>query len=531
MSKPTQKKSHSQMMNEWAAQRSLINQMRSRIVHPPHDAPWYGQLWGYLWRVSLVVGVTALVGYVSIKSRLRTSGFQAHLAEEVSQRYNATQVTCGATSASIWTNECSIKALGADGAEGSFFNRLDAYNIQFDLGNQFLRTDWHLDRLLINELNLSLRSGSYNPPQKATPDGSPASTIDRLGGAKTSSAQRPTQALLKTAGFGFKPDFRELTIGAYDVKQLNLKWGYTKTTAGKLDNANSTLEPNRNGGWTFTATDGELTQNWLTGLKVKKLEATVEDKLLFKEAKFTRAGGEVFELTGAMSLGELPEFDCNLRAHAVDLKSFAPPSFSNYFDASADLEGTLTGTINRAKGIQIKLHAKLIPSAKDLPSKSSGTGLEPPIPGVAWLKNIPLFRSLYVVSGAAGLAQPRATSGSFDLETSEGEMRITNLNLDCDGIRVQGALTGLETVKAAKLMDGLEGLPTRSYTLQSNLKIGVRTEYAAAMPANIQKQYFTEERDGMRWMSLNLAEESGPKLTQSITDTFSRLQKESLIEK
>ncbi len=527
MNKPNRDKSHSEMMNEWAAQRSFINQMRSRIFFPPYDSPWYGKVWGYLWRLTFVVAMVVLLSYVFLRTRLRTESFRSYLAEEISQRYKATNVTCGKTVASLWSNECTINALGADGAPGSFFNRLDAHQISFDLSGQMLRTDWHLAKVSFGELNLNLRSGTYDPSATA-PASTPAapSQPDRVvPNLRTSGLDHRSNLL--TAGFGVRPKLSELKIDSYEVKNLGLRWGYSETTAGKLSDANVSLEPTARNGWAFMASSGELTQNWLSGMKVQKLDVTVEDTMEIKRAIFTRGPGEVIELAGAMSLGDLPELNLTIAGRGVNLKTLTPPAFSSYFDALADVSGTMTGTINRASGVKIQLRVKLVPPARE----GSTKGAEKPT-GVAWLKNVPLFRSLYVASGADALVQPVVSEGAFNLETSEGVMKISDLDLVCgDLLRIRGEIQCSEATQAAKMVEGVQSVATTTYALRTNLLIGLKSSLVAVMPKNIRETYFTQEAEGMQWLPLKLVGEEGATLTKALAEEISRLHKESLIEK
>ena len=222
-----------------ADQRYLINRMRNRILHPPFESPWYGKVFGYAWRVGLALMIVGVASYGLLKKKLGSRGYRGVLAEEISARYHATNVFCGKAYSPMLSRSCVVSSVTADGADGSFFKKLSAKNLQFDLGFQFIRTDWTIDLLNIGELSLDLRTGGVEPVI-ATPEEHLSPKVDPADRAvipefKTGRVEKKPGTLL-TAGFGIRPDFNELNINAYEATNFSLTWGFSTTTEGGLRN-------------------------------------------------------------------------------------------------------------------------------------------------------------------------------------------------------------------------------------------------------------------------------------------------------
>jgi hypothetical protein len=524
-------------MNEWAAQRSFINRLRSRLIHPPYDAPWYAKIFGYAWRLTLVVGLLSLIAFVGLKVRMRSAGFRSTLAEQVAQRYHATNVTCGKTKSALFADSCMITALGADGAEGCIFNRLDAYDIGFDLGWKFLHTDWKIDRLFVNRMEISLRTGDLSQLNSAPVPEAKQIVPDRvvIPDFKTSSISKPILRL--QGGYGLTPDFKELEIGAFDIRELTMKWGYSTTTSGGFSDANTTIDPTPNGGWILEATSGRFGQNWLTDLQIDRLEAELkQDTIEVKKAQFTHGGTGHVIMNGSIGLGKQPDLNLGIMAQGVNLKSFTPAPFNRYFDASADLEGKITGTIGLASGVKTNLKVRLVPPAtKQNPAGGTRKQEENGKPIIAYLaNNIPVLRALYVASGEDRLMQVAITDGSFDLETGGGKMTISNINLASNDLfRLRGTIEATEELMAepTTLTTATMSAPTITYRARGQILIGVNAETALSMPKVIQERYFTQQAEGFYWMKAIFMDEDGQDLTRGIGEEITRLQKESLVQK
>jgi hypothetical protein len=549
MSNTPKGKSYSQVMNEWAAQRSFVNRLRSRIIHPPYDAPWYGKLYGYAWRIAVVLIVLFGLSYIGLKQRIRSAGFRSMLAEEISKRYDATNVTCGFTRTPLFDEGCMIQALGADGTERSFFRRLDAHEMSFNLGWQFLRTDWKLENLVINRLNLKLRSGSVANPLPADSSKSkealePSMPIPErvvVPEFKTSQLAKPfTRQQL--AGFGLNPDFSELEIRSYDVRDLHLTWGYSTTTTGQIEDANTSLYPHPKGGWEFLSTSGKLTQNWISNLNIKRLEAQIsDDKITLTNAAFTHGSIGRMVMRGEMTLGDLPELNLEVAAEGIDLKSVTPAPFNKYFDATAKFSGRITGTVNRASGVKTQFLVTLMPpEAKKITGNVRPLSASEPAenfkPNIAYFaNNIPLFRSLYVASGEDRLVQLALTEGSFELESGGGVVRIKNIDLRShDYVRIRGEITSTEELEMPNnqtLLTDLEVKPKITYRADGNLFIGLHPDTVKAMPEMVRSRYFLKEEAGFWWMQAKFNAEDGNNITHGLGEEIMRLQKEALTKK
>lgn len=526
-------------VNARAAQRYLINQMRSRILHPPYEAPLLGKIYGYAWRVVAVLAVVGVVSYGFMKRRMRGAAFRADLAEEFAQHFHATNVTCGKTNSPMFKNNCSIAALLAEGAEGSFFTKLDAHALDFDLGYQFIRTDWTLEQLNINQLNLHLRTGGIPPVIPESPAASPSSPPPPeravIPEFKTG-RMHPAPSHLMTAGFGMRPDFAELEIKSYEVSDLGLSWGYSNTTEGSVQKTTATYRPEPDGRWKLVAKGGEFQQNWLKGLKMDDLEVLVgPEQVAINSASFTKGQQTTATLQGKITLGEMPQLDLNFAAKGMDLRALTPEPLKKFFYATADLQGRGTGTLNNALGLQTSFHGQLVaPLVQAANLKKTPRINAAEQPAVAFLTgHLSVLYALYVASGEERLSQAPLTSGTFDFTTGNNQIIVSNLDLQSnDLLRIRGGFTAREVLVESKKKHIVgreaESAPTLTYQIDSDFRIGLNPATYAAIPKVIQEKYFTEESEGFHWMAIKSQQENFLDFTKALAEEIGQLHKESL---
>lgn len=538
MSNPQRGKSYSQVMNEWAAQRSFVNRLRSRLIHPPYDAPWYGKVWGYAWRLGSLTLIVLSVGHVALKSRFAGGSFRGHIGEEMSKRYHATNVTCGRISFPLFQPGVQISAIGADGTPDSVFNRVDAYELGFDLGWQYLKTDWNIDRLRINRMEMALKSGSAEGSSESDesqkPGSSPSNLPDRVVAPQfKTGAVTPKNSLL-TAGFGLNPNFGDLKIHSSTVGDLSMNWGFSTTTAGSIQGASAVLEEADGDALKLSLTGGKFSQNWLSGLKVENVESLISQKeVTFGKAFFTYGEFGRVAMDGSLALGNIPSLEFKIAGENLPLRPFISAPFNKYLEGNMSFSGTLNGTINRSTGVTTKLNVKLVPP----PSHSRTTSVNDPEMPIAYFNNgISIFRSLYVASGEEKLVQPGITSGTFQIESGGGVLKLSKIDLrGGDLFRIKGSMEVREelevSTKAPSLNDANDAAPKLTYSSKGELVMGFETKLVKRLPVTIQHQFFTQDDGGFCWVRIAFQNEDGSELTKSIGDEINRLHLESLAQK
>ena len=526
-----------------ADQRYLINRMRNRILHPPFESPWYGKVFGYSWRIGLTLLFLGIASYGLLKRKLASRGYRGVLAEEIGHRYNATNVFCGKAYSPMVSRSCVVSSLTADGAEGSFFKNLSAKNLQFDLGFQFIRTDWTIDLLNIGELAIDLRTGGVEPVM-ATPDEHLPAPIDPANRAvipefKTGRTGT-NHAPLLTAGFGLRPDFNDLKINAYEATNVSLTWGFSTTTEGGLRKCDfASLYPATDG-WKLLAKGGDFQQNWLKGLKLEEMEVLLgSDEVRVVSANFNMGPHTAASVQGTVALGPMPKINLDFDLKGFDLRNATPEVLKKYFFATAHLHGKATGTLNHIRGLQTQIHVDLTQPVEN----SHGlrpTGGKPTFrskPVLAYLTNqVGVVFALHVASGEEALAQTPLTGGSFDLSTGDSQMTLSNIDLQsADLMRITGSLSAREFLveSATKRQVGQEdkSIPTMKYECDADLRIGLNPAAVRAMPRLFQEKYFQEESEGYRWMTVKMEKSDLAEFTKNWATEMAAVQKEAILER
>ena len=526
-----------------ADQRYLINRMRNRIFHPPFESPWYGKVFGYAWRVGLALLIVGVISYGLLKKKLGSRGYRGVLAEEISTRYRATNVFCGKAYSPMLSRSCVLSSLTAEGADGSFFKKLSAKNLQFDLGFQFIRTDWTIDLLSIGELNIDLRTGGVAPVM-ATPEEHLEPKVDPADRAvipefKTGGSDKKPGTML-TAGLGIRPDFNELKIKAYEATNFSLTWGFSTTTEGGLRKCEfASLYPAADG-WKLLARGGNFQQNWLKGFRLEDMEVLLgHDEVRVVSANLNMGPNTSASLQGTVAMGPMPAMNLDFDIKGFDLRNATPEPLKKYFFATGDLRGKATGTLNHVKGLQTQIHVDLRPPNEDShglrPTGGKPTFRDKPV--LAYLTNqVAVIFALYVASGEEALAQTPLTGGSFDLSTGDSQLTLSNIDLQsADLMRITGSLSARELLveSAIKRQVGQEekSIPTMKYLCDADLRIGVNPSTVAAMPSLFQEKYFEAESEGYRWMNVKMEKADLAEFTKDLAIEMAAVQKDAILQR
>lgn len=528
MSQKQSQKSYGQVMNEWQEQRSFLKRFRSRWLHPPYEALWYEKLWGYFWRLCLLAIPTIGLGFFFLKFRMRTASYRADLAEQVAKRFHATNVKCGTIKESFTGSDCLITALGADGAPGCAFNRMDAHGISFSLGSKIMRTDWTIERLSFSDLHLKLRSGGASDILSApTPEIKEVNPLDRVFIPEFKTSSFSKQPILMQAGYGLTPRHDELKILSYTSRNFSASWGYSTTTLGGINESQMVAQETSKDSWSFVSSAGKFNQNWLTDLNIDKLDVKLTpDKFSLNEGRFTPGKHGQLTMRGSMDLKDTYVLDVALIGKQVNMNDFIPEKFKRYFSGYADFEGVVSGTVSLSSGVTSQISVKLVPppTNENEPKKKSNK-TEQIVNVGSFANNIPLLRSLYVATGESRLMHVMLSKGSFDIETGGGKCSISNINLEGgDYFRLKGSIEISEEDQDL----GARAGAGQKYHFGTKILIGLNSKTAKNLPPNIIEQHFKRESDGFTWMECVLSNEDGMDITRALGEEISRMHRESL---
>lgn len=531
-------------MNEWAAQRSFAGRLRSRILHPPYDASIPGKIFGYLWRLVVFLGVVGLIYSQVLRSHIEGKEFRAEMAEQAAQLLHGTNAASGSIDVPLAINgTLHWNSLSMDGAPGSFFRHLEAEGISLNPGWSMFSKAWKIGRLDINALNIQLRNGgagSSDEPEKGETPQLPATPVDRVVVPQLKVGASSSVPVTLTAGLGVNPDFSSMAINEVVCSDTDFSWGFSTTNAGVLKKAVAILEKTGSG-WNLVATGGKLSQNWLNDLQNERLDVTIEPEVLrINRAAFSLAGKGHIAMGGTVKLGEIPELNLDVLMQNLPLKHITPDPFSKYFTAVGNAQGKLTGTTNRATGLQMQLHVELTGTGiNDEQLRKTLPGNDPADPNGAkygpvraLLHDLPLLRALYVAASEDRLLQPAISEGQFDLITGGGSASLRNIDFVLSDVgRIRGRIDCVEDIATAQ--QGIAGNQSAQliYKTSGTLFIGLDPAIVGKMTPLVQQTYFRAEESGLRWMEVHYENEDGRELTRAKADNLTSTHLQSMGEK
>ncbi len=471
MSEKLKGKSYNQVMNEWKAQQSFLKRAGTGMLRPGHHVTGVSRLWGWTWRVLMILGIPLIFYMGIIRMHAKTAEFTDQLAAETKRFLGAESVTFN-SSRWDWNGELRTAHVKIKGSPANIFSYADLANVNtWITAPGVFRSAWHLNKVSIASGTVNLRAGAL--PKAAAADRSPA---------------------LLTAGWGINPDFSQLTIDAYECDKLTLKWDNSPSTAGEL--AGSAVSFTRTGtGWDLTATGGTFRQGWLDGMRVTAAAIRIgTDSAVIEKGDFTLPGGGSGSLTGSFTLGEVPEINATIKVENVPFHPFLPEYFHRFVKAVCQGTVTLTGSTNRSTGILMDSKLTL----------KSGT-----------LSGIPIFRALELATGETHLSQPDLTGGHLHF-TSQGTQEPGSLIVEAtdvlleSGSRMRIGLTMRHERKQVlasrvqSIRDTESSNTAESITLNTagTLRIGLPPETAAKLKLSIRKAFITREADGFQWMEI-----------------------------
>ena len=487
-------------MNEWAAQRNLVNADRSRLLHPPFDAHPVARFFGYLMRLGVVTLVPAAMYFLLLGLHLRSKDFNDLLSHGLGDGLKAVNTE---TRGAQWKPDgiLSAKSLKAVGSPEAFYEVLEARNLGTRIPFLHLfRREWILPRVSVGELSIALRSGGlgkvplYEMDDEAPelPSGGPAEV------PKTGAVGGPPLPAMR-AGYGVSPDFKLLKINALQAARLNATWGSAPATSGAVAGMQTVITRTARG-WVISGNGGEFRQSWLDGMRVEKLAVRLEGaEAVIDQAVFTRAGGGKAGFTGRMTLGEQPELAGVMQWEEVALQDLVPVAAGGMFTARANGSVKLTGSVNRSTGIGMEGELQLL----------SGR-----------LTALPVLKALHQLTGEDEFRLPGIKSGWVQFKTSGSEngvglvVEVTGCIAECGPLlRLKGTLR-YELTREPGTIDGRQ--PPEQLKLTGVFQLGISAGVIARLKPAVLERFFVKDTGDWAWLEIKLDGPVTPSLTKKL---------------
>ncbi len=492
-------RSFNEAMNDWAARQSFFRNMGNRIVHPDPELPWPFRLFGYLFRLAVVLFFIGGISFVMMKKYLSSQGFSDKVGASLASHLKADDYS---STSFLWKDSrVSVKKFSANGGDDAFFRTLEARFVRFRSAPlALLFSDWKLKDITIAELDVMMRSGAK---------------IEMTGSHREGS----TDPTLMYAGIG-PPDFGRVRFESLTVDDASFRWGLSNATRGSLSNAAASFDAGETSdGWRLDFTNAVFEQNWLKKLSIPSLSVRREDgKLMVDEVNVTLPSGGTGTLGGSVTLGDLPQVSLTLNLTHASLEDFVPPAFQRYVTGDITGKVVFSGSINTKAGIE--------------------TTADLDVRGI--LRNIPVFESLSLLTQTSRLRHFPITKGKVSFKTSGGILKVTNLEIAAEDIAVltgrfsfeptsvdepdADILSSLPSEEVGPVIPEIEteagsdgpGLP--DYICKGSLSLGVVPDRLTALE-EAADAHFREEGGGFRWMKISLNGQID-ELTKTLYDTM-----------
>lgn len=496
-------KTYSDVMNEWAAQRNLLNADRNRLLHPPFDAHPVARFFGYVVRIALVTIVPAGIFFALLLSHLGSREFNEMLSAGTARTLGAEKAV---TQGSRWkfSGMLSMQSLKATGGSDAFYSQLEARNISTRVAFPALfRRAWILPRISLGELSIAFRSGGLGkvPFYPLDDDGI---SLPATGGAraaeppKTGAVIRPPGGLLR-AGYGVDPDFSSLRINEMQTARLNATWGSLPATSGALTGLQTNFTRSTTG-WVISGNGGEFRQGWLDGLRVDQLSVKLgAAEAVIDGAALTRPGGAKGTFTGRLTYGEVPEVEGVMQLEDLAFEELVPPAAAGLFKAVGKGRLKFSGSVNRTTGIRME---------GELEVQSGRMAALPVLKALNQLTGEDQFRLLSIRSGRVRFV----SSGG---EGHGGQLvEVKEIEADCGPLlRLNGNLRH-ENIFEIGDLSGKEAANRLAVT--GVIRMGLSAIVTARLKPAVVERFLKKEDSGWAWLEIPVEGPLTPVFTREL---------------
>lgn len=483
-------KTYQSAMDEWAAQRDFLERSRNRLLHPPYDSPLPFRIFGYLLRLAVLLVIPAVVFLLILRKHGKSEEFSEMLQEEAGRYLAASELTAIGAGWSAG-GELKFQTIRATGSADSFFNRLEAKNVTGHIPiPRVFRKAWALDRVKLGELHVELRSGAAGTATRALQEEdilAPAQRSPRTGMLLEPRGMR--QPVVLQAGYGVNPDFTQLTIREFDATLATITWGTSPSTRGAIQNAQTNLARNAGGDWVMRARNGHFTLGWLREVGLENLSVVIgKDDAQVNTLKLRAPGGGTVDIKGRVILGDVPLIEGRAEISDTSIQPFLPAGIGDYFEARATGTIQLSGSVNRATGVQTDTDFTF----------SEGR-----------VRAVPILRSLQVLTGVDEFYNLPVRSGRVRVihggsESHGGGIVLTvrELDLDCGPlVRITGDFRYERRIVNVLNPEGVMQASEED-VISGAIRVGVSDEAAAKIQPEIAEKYLSPSDGGFRWIEI-----------------------------
>lgn len=429
---------YSDAMNDWARQpKSFLKNAPGGILHPSGYGAW--KAFGYLWRILVVLIAAGCVYLFLVKKYIKSEAFADMLAEGSTELLSANSSEFREFS---WKGgEGICPGFSVKGTRESFFRTLEGNYLRLKIGLvDMLSSKWDLGTVEIEKLVVQLRSGGVGillePPTSEGEGGGSSEGVPN----KETSAAGGYDPQLKVAGFGISPTFSKVSYDGFLIHDLDLFWGLSLHTRGRLTDTAATVQRDDAGRWTINASGGTLEQGIWRGLALTSDMAVTygNGEIIFSDTTLKIPDGGSATLSGNIVTSDIPKIDLSILFEGLPLESLLPPGspVAKLVRGKIDGEAVLGGSTNTQQGITSVVQAAL----KD-----------------GFIADLPIFNFFAVLTSASQFRRLQ-TEGTFTLSVDEGRVVVSEIELfSGDRIRIRGECAFAEGTFSGAVEVGLAG--------------------------------------------------------------------------
>ncbi|MCH7225552.1 hypothetical protein [Haloferula sp. A504] len=384
-----------QRLNQWIASQGFWFQLRHSMSSGGGWSATLFHLMRLLVRIAIVLALVGLGFFYYLVKRVDSAGFRTSIRAGFEEALNASDAKISGFRRV--QGQAMVRRVGATGTEESFFQSLEAGNLQFDMG--FLdgvTHGWEAGVIKMNWLDAEIRAG-------ANSEESGAAGIESV--------------------FAEYPGF---VVQGLEVTNARLTWGYSERTFGGITGSRM-VATRTAGGWRLRFRGGYFSQNWIRRFDIDQLVIFCSpDGLVVEEGMLSAGDGTVrFENVEVGGSSELPELSGTLIFERIPLSSVLPPNVHEMVEGSFSGEFEIGGSTNSTEGLTF-----------------SGSGNLDGPESISIRSELHLFEALDVVDVFNSYKRVDFDQGSFELYTQSGELVLSQLNLVArDLMEVQGRIT------------------------------------------------------------------------------------------
>jgi hypothetical protein len=376
-----QSENFNERLSQWVANQGFWFQVRYSMT----GSGTKGTAVFHLLRLSfrLLVFLLVMTAGISIYLIKRTEyqAFSLGLKESLRSGLSASEIQLGGFSRV--QGRLEISRFACEGGTGTFFTSLEARNIRAKMG--FLDGvvgQWDPGNIAISKLDVELRAGADDEE----------------------SAMMFAKALFKQSD--------EILINSLEVGDASLRWGYSESTRGAIEN--SLMNIQRTGtGLKLSFKGGRFSQNWLRRLEIVNLVAICEPYgIVFEKAEFRR-GQSTVDFSGLKVIaGARPTVNGMMKVRMLGLESALPVAMRTFVEGSFSGDFQVSGSTNSSDGIGFAGQVTL--DGQDT---------------IALRERFHLLKALSVVDYVRNYHRVDFREGSFLMKTSGGGMELTEVKL------------------------------------------------------------------------------------------------------